>query len=201
MSGGERRRSTDTRGVCDKGWVWQMLRICQFVFMKPPLLGVIAQLRKDPPPPLPVCVCFPQSVIVSLIRLAAESNAAKNKARNSLIHRERKDKEKKKRRTDLGRREEVIKSSLTNPVELASIKPRPLLLLLLPASPPPLFFAVPSLSSNRFMHFHSQLFGQCCLQPCIGLIRFSIFFSFALLLFPWLPDGPFDIQNCKRIFN
>ena len=102
------------------------------------------------------CVCvFPQCVIVNLIRLASESKKQSEKWSNA---------ERERRSQQTG--EEVIKSSLTNPVELASIKP--------PAPPPPpppppflsssslLFFAVPPLSSNHFYAF------SLILQPSVG---------------------------------
>lgn len=47
--GGERRRSTDSRGVHDKGWDWQILNICQLVSMKPPLLLRYRSAQEDPP--------------------------------------------------------------------------------------------------------------------------------------------------------
>lgn len=80
-------------------------------------------------------------------------------------------------------------------MELDFIKARPLLLL--PASPPPFFFPPFHLFHPTALCIFTQLFGQCCLQPGIRLI--SILFSFALLLFLWLPDDFFDIQSCKSI--
>lgn len=99
---------------------------------------------------------------MSLIRLAAKLTAAKNRIESE---KQSNTVESEKRHRSQQTGEEVIKSSLTNPVELASIKSRP---LLPPASPPLFFLTIPSLSSNRFMHFHSQLFAVFCLQPSIS---------------------------------
>lgn len=103
-----------------------------------------------------MCVCVCICVIVSLIRLADDIMLQK-KSSEDLIQRKRRFFFFFKRDRSQQTGKEVIKTSLKNPVELASINSRP---LLLPASPP-FSFAVPSLSSNCFMHFPSELFGQC----------------------------------------
>lgn len=115
----------------------------------------------------------------------------KLRVRNRVIHKERKACSKRDRSQQTG--EEVIKSSLTNPVELVSIKSHP------PPPPPScfsssfsVFFAISSLSPACCMHFHSAIWRILF----AWLISLPLFY-FALLLVPmvtWWPS--LNMENC-----
>lgn len=152
-------------GCQGKIWAWQMWWI-HFFFVFYTTFSLCSG-------GLPAaCVHFPQSLIVSLIRLAAELKAA-NIEGEKVQHRERKD-SKGGRSLQIGR--EVIKSFLANPLELPFIKQ--------------------SSSSS------SSCFSFCFFHSTINSILIPVLQAYLHppLLFPWLPNDLINTQKSWRIF-